>query len=224
MIQRAPRFSPPPESGSTSTIRWRWGRAFLAPHAPRAKREWLTRAQVAASFLGQTFKDGTRPGYPSAAAAGSLKLRPSVEENIAVARFASLLGPVRGEESHRAIGAQAMRYAARGGRRRTARCPTPASVPGAGPSGGPLLRPGRSSLPMFTPNDLVGPGRPTGPGPAPCAPARGRQSRERENSRNLDIARPRPAIYESRRPLARRPRSAPQSRRMTQCIQSAKAS
>jgi uncharacterized protein len=37
-------------------------RAFRALHAAMAEREWLNRAEVAARFLGQTFRDGTRPG------------------------------------------------------------------------------------------------------------------------------------------------------------------
>lgn len=88
------------------------GRAFLALHAATAEREWLTRAEVAARFIGHTFRDGTRPGYLSAASGGVLKLRPNVEENIAMARFANLLAHYTGDESHRALGAQAMRYLA----------------------------------------------------------------------------------------------------------------
>lgn len=88
------------------------GRAFLALHAATAEREWLSRAEAAARFIGQTFTDGTRPGYLSAASGGVLKLRPNVEENIAMARFANLLAQYTGDESHRALGAQAMRYLA----------------------------------------------------------------------------------------------------------------
>jgi uncharacterized protein YyaL (SSP411 family) len=65
------------------------GRAFLALHAATAEGEWLTRAEVAARFIGQTFRDGTRPGYLSAARGGILKLRPNVEETIAMERFAN---------------------------------------------------------------------------------------------------------------------------------------
>jgi hypothetical protein len=88
------------------------GRAFLALHAATAEREWLTQAQVAARYIGQTFRDGPRPGYLSAASGGVLKLRPNVEENIAMARFANLLAQYTGDESHRALGEQAMRYLA----------------------------------------------------------------------------------------------------------------
>ena len=49
------------------------GCAFLALHAATAEREWLTRAEVAARFIGQTFRDGTSAGYQSAASGGVLQ-------------------------------------------------------------------------------------------------------------------------------------------------------
>jgi uncharacterized protein YyaL (SSP411 family) len=88
------------------------GRAFLALHAATAGHEWLTRAEVAARFIRQTFRERDRPGYLSAASGGVLKLRPNVEENIVMARFANLLAQYTGDDAHRALGAQAMRYLA----------------------------------------------------------------------------------------------------------------
>ena len=51
-------------------------------------------------------------GDLGAASSGVLKLRPNVVETIAMARFAKLLAQYTGDESHRALGEQAMRYLA----------------------------------------------------------------------------------------------------------------
>ena len=89
------------------------GRAFLALHAATGERVWLDRAEAAARFIDQHFRnDGDRPGYVSTVRRGVLRPRPNVEENIALARFTNLLAHYAGEAQYRAIAEQAMRYLA----------------------------------------------------------------------------------------------------------------
>lgn len=89
------------------------GRAFLALYAATGEREWIARADAAARFIAGRFVDGERPGVPSAPAeAGLVRLRPNVEENVALARFANLLWHHTGNSAHRALAERAMAFLA----------------------------------------------------------------------------------------------------------------
>ena len=88
-------------------------RAFLSLYAATGDREWLARAEAAAAFIQRTFVRPDVPGLVSAAPAGAFAPpRPQREENVAAVRFGSLLFQYTGNESHRALARQAMRFLA----------------------------------------------------------------------------------------------------------------
>jgi uncharacterized protein len=88
------------------------GRAFLGLYSVTAEREWLGKAEAAAAFIDAKFRASI--GFVTAAAAdpGVFASKPEVDENIALARFANLLGHVTGKESWRAMARHALRYLA----------------------------------------------------------------------------------------------------------------
>ena len=90
------------------------GRAFLALYQATGERNWLRRTEAAAGFIEQGFRG--EPGYLSVPPGRDavLEPRPQVDENIAVARFANLLGRHTGDERHRTQAAHAMRLLATG--------------------------------------------------------------------------------------------------------------
>ena len=87
------------------------GRAFLALWAATGDRTWLARARDAAAYVEKTFiVDGT-PGLISAVAQSRFAPpRPQRDENVAVARWANLLFRYTGEDSHRRLADQAMKF------------------------------------------------------------------------------------------------------------------
>jgi len=87
-------------------------RAFLALYTVTAERDWLAKAQAAAAFMDANFRAPV--GFATAASSpkSAFPPKPEVDENIALARFANLLGDYTGQESWRAMAAHAMRYLA----------------------------------------------------------------------------------------------------------------
>jgi uncharacterized protein YyaL (SSP411 family) len=87
-------------------------RAFLALYTVTAERDWLAKAQAAAAFMDAKFRAPV--GFATAAsnANSAFPPKPEVDENIAVARFANLLGHYTGADSARAMAKHAMRYLA----------------------------------------------------------------------------------------------------------------
>jgi uncharacterized protein YyaL (SSP411 family) len=87
-------------------------RAFLALYTVTAERPWLARAEAAAAFIDQQFR--TKIGFATAAAAPGIPLppKPQVDENIALARFASLLRHHTGRDAFRAMAEHSLRYLA----------------------------------------------------------------------------------------------------------------
>jgi uncharacterized protein YyaL (SSP411 family) len=88
------------------------GRAFLALYAVTADRVWLARAAAAAEFVDARFRApvgfATAVGAPGA----SFAPKPQLDENIALARFANLLGHYTGQDAPRKMAEHAMRYLA----------------------------------------------------------------------------------------------------------------
>ncbi len=87
------------------------GRAFLSLYTATAERSWLERAEAALDFIDARFK-GPDGGYLTAAGAGPPAPRPQRDENIALARFANLLGHYTGKPAGRARAEHALRYLA----------------------------------------------------------------------------------------------------------------
>jgi len=87
------------------------GQAFLALYAATGKREWLERAERSAGFIDKTFRR-QQPGYVTSAPTPKSKLqpRPSLDENVTVARFMNLLRRYTGEGRHGALTDNAMRF------------------------------------------------------------------------------------------------------------------
>jgi uncharacterized protein len=89
------------------------GRAFLALYAATADRAWLSRAREAAAYMDRRFRRDGVPGFVTAAASASLpEPRPQREENVALARFTNLLWRYTGQEAHRGMAEEALRYLA----------------------------------------------------------------------------------------------------------------
>jgi uncharacterized protein YyaL (SSP411 family) len=82
-------------------------RADLALYAATADRVWLTRAEESAAFIEKTFV--ANPGYRTSGSHDSVRQR---DENVDVARFASLLSHYTGNLRHLAMAKNAMRYLA----------------------------------------------------------------------------------------------------------------
>jgi uncharacterized protein YyaL (SSP411 family) len=88
------------------------GRAFLKLYAVTADRKWLRRAEEAAQFIETKFKGDI--GYSAFVQplAGTLKPKPQVDENTAVARTMNLLYYYTGKETYEKAAQHAMRYLA----------------------------------------------------------------------------------------------------------------
>jgi uncharacterized protein YyaL (SSP411 family) len=88
------------------------GRAFLALYEVTAERVWLTRAEDAARFIDERFRGAV--GYATAVSSpgATFLAKPEVDENVALARWANLLGRYTGKPSFRKMAEQAMRYLA----------------------------------------------------------------------------------------------------------------
>jgi hypothetical protein len=87
-------------------------RAFLALYTVTAERDWLAKAQAAAAFMDAKFRASV--GFATAAsdAKSAFPPKPEVDENVALARFANLLGHYTGTDSSRAMARHSMRYLA----------------------------------------------------------------------------------------------------------------
>ncbi|MBA2352323.1 MAG: thioredoxin domain-containing protein [Burkholderiales bacterium] len=88
------------------------GRAFLSLYLATADRAWLARAGQAADFIRNNFADShaTAAGYATAAGSGTLKPRPTTEENISAARFFNQLARYTGKGTYRESAERAMRF------------------------------------------------------------------------------------------------------------------
>jgi uncharacterized protein YyaL (SSP411 family) len=88
------------------------GRAFLQLYAVTGDRGWLKRADDALRFINDNF-DGDTGYIPfSQPLASKLPPRPNVDENMAVARTANLLGRYTGDLHKHEMAAKAMRFLA----------------------------------------------------------------------------------------------------------------
>jgi uncharacterized protein YyaL (SSP411 family) len=87
-------------------------RAFLSLYTVTADRTWLVRARAAAEFIDTRFRAPI--GFATAAAPPSAALRPGpeVDENITLARFATLLAHYTGRGRERDMAIHAMRFLA----------------------------------------------------------------------------------------------------------------
>ncbi len=87
------------------------GRAFLGLYEVTGDRRWLVRAEAAAKFIAANFAD-RQAGFITAKAPTDRAYAPKPErdENIALARFASLLARYTGNQVYRQIAERAMRY------------------------------------------------------------------------------------------------------------------
>ena len=86
-------------------------RAFLALYSVTAERQWLSRAEAAASFIDAKFRAPL--GFATAVSpAAALPAKPQVDENAALVRFANLLHHHTGKDAWRTMASHAMRYLA----------------------------------------------------------------------------------------------------------------
>lgn len=87
-------------------------RAFFALYSVTADRNWLNRAEKAATFIEKNFKD--RPGYATSApaSAGLHRPQPQLDENVQVARLMNRLYHSTGKKQYRVMAEHAMRYLA----------------------------------------------------------------------------------------------------------------
>lgn len=87
--------------------------AFLVIHASTGERQWLQRAEAAAKFIDEKFKNeiGFATSVANSDAAGVLQ-KPvrQIEENLGLARFANALSHYTGTESYREMTAHALKY------------------------------------------------------------------------------------------------------------------
>lgn len=85
------------------------GRAFLALYRADADPAWLTRASAAAAFIEKSFRRD-EAGYVAAESRGLIAGVPSIEENIALARWSNLLAHYSGNDAQIAMTKHAMRW------------------------------------------------------------------------------------------------------------------
>jgi uncharacterized protein YyaL (SSP411 family) len=85
------------------------GNAFLILYAVTADRSWLDRATSAANFINEHFKSDT--GF-STSRSGTFRPTRQLDENVALARFANLLGHYTGAPAFREMAEHAMRHLA----------------------------------------------------------------------------------------------------------------
>ena len=93
------------------------GQAFLALYSATSDPAWLTRASQAAAFIRAHFtylENGQPIGFATSAgddSGGRLKPRPQFDEDVALARFASLLFHYSNNAADRTMAGTALRYA-----------------------------------------------------------------------------------------------------------------
>lgn len=85
------------------------GRAFLALYRADADPVWLTRATAAAAFIEASFRRDAG-GYVAAVSRGAISGVPSLEENIALARWSNLLAAYTGVSTQAQMAKHAMRW------------------------------------------------------------------------------------------------------------------
>lgn len=85
------------------------GNAFLILYAVTADRSWLDRATSAANFINEHFKSDT--GFCTSRS-GTFRPTWQLDENVALARFANLLGHYTGAPAFREMAVHAMRHLA----------------------------------------------------------------------------------------------------------------
>jgi uncharacterized protein YyaL (SSP411 family) len=87
------------------------GQAFIALYAATGARQWLAQAERCAAFIDSTFRR-KEPGYVTSAPAPRSKIRPrpSLDENVTVARFMNLLRRYTGAQRYAAMTDNAMRF------------------------------------------------------------------------------------------------------------------
>jgi uncharacterized protein len=86
------------------------GNAFLALYGVTADSSWLDHARAAADFLNEHFQSDS--GFFTTIQSGALLSTRQMDENVALARFASLLSHYTGDAAHRKMAEHAMRYLA----------------------------------------------------------------------------------------------------------------
>ena len=87
------------------------GQGFIALYGATGNREWLERAEASAVFIDRTFRRKD-PGYVTSAPSPKSKLqpRPSLDENVSVARFMNILRRYTGVERYVSMTDNAMRF------------------------------------------------------------------------------------------------------------------
>jgi len=101
------------------------GRAYLSLYEVTGDRSYLTRARLAADFIGRHFIVDKQPGFVTAEAKESqgansvahgellvLAPQPLLDENVMAARFANLLFQYTGSQAYKDYGYRALRYLA----------------------------------------------------------------------------------------------------------------
>ncbi len=86
-------------------------RAYLALYAATGERPWLTKSARTAAFIARNFR-APGGGFVVARAAGVVKPRPNLDENIQAARYFNLLSHHTGKPTWRQQAEHAMRYLA----------------------------------------------------------------------------------------------------------------
>jgi len=89
-------------------------RAFLALYSATGDRAWLTRAEAAAKFIQQNFRNPAGAGYLTSHTPTDRSYTPHPErdENVMVLRFANVLEHYTGDSADRDMAENAMRYLA----------------------------------------------------------------------------------------------------------------
>ncbi|MDP9338209.1 MAG: DUF255 domain-containing protein [Acidobacteriota bacterium] len=86
-------------------------RAFVTLYGATGDREWLTRAQSAAQFVGSNFREPSGAGFLTVKTRSSMPLSQR-DENVTVARTANLLFHYTGNAQYEGLAKDAMRYLA----------------------------------------------------------------------------------------------------------------
>jgi uncharacterized protein YyaL (SSP411 family) len=88
------------------------GRAFLALHRATGDPLWLTRAEQAAEFIAKHFRTEGAAGFATSAGSGLLPSAPQTDENVSLARFATVLYQQTHLPAHRELALHALAYLA----------------------------------------------------------------------------------------------------------------
>lgn len=90
------------------------GQAFLSLYEVTGDREWLKRAELAGQFIAANFAAEAGAGFATSKSSTdhAYKPHPERDENVQVARFATLLSHYSGNKADTAIATRAMKYLA----------------------------------------------------------------------------------------------------------------